>query len=113
VNSPDSTPDPEKFAWLRHAHRGLKLPETILTDYQHKRIGQSSQKRQALYTKGLLNRVSSMTAIKLMCLQCVCEDVKAIAECGDICCPLWHFRPFQPKAPREAAGPPSPTQASG
>jgi hypothetical protein len=106
MNGPEAKPDSEKYAWLRHSHKGLRLAETVLTDYQRKRIAQWTEKRQALYRKGLLNGVSPRTAIKLMCLQCVCEDVKAIAECADICCPLWHLRPFQQPAVKKAGEPP-------
>jgi hypothetical protein len=37
-----------------------------------------------------------------MCLECQGEDVAAVRECGDSCCPLWMYRPFQSKGGTEA-----------
>jgi hypothetical protein len=37
-------------------------------------------------------------AIHMQCLDCCGEDVEAVRTCGDRCCPLWHFRPFQQRA---------------
>ena len=45
---------------------------------------------------------SPRRAIKVMCLECQGEDVAAVRECGDSCCPLWMYRPFQSKGGTEA-----------
>ncbi len=40
-------------------------------------------------------RASLRAAIECQCLDCVGEDRQAVAECGDHCCPLWRYRPYQ------------------
>lgn len=40
-------------------------------------------------------KCSPRAAIKLQCLDFCGEDVQSVADCGDRCCPLWKFRPFQ------------------
>lgn len=51
---------------------------------------------------GVFRRVYASTAapreaIKAKCLECCCMDVAGIRECTGTACPLWGFRPNQPK----------------
>jgi hypothetical protein len=87
-----STP---KLAGLRGSRGRLRRLETVLIPQQVKRIGQWSPKRQNLVKRCFSGGATRATAIKLMCLDCCGEDVSVVRECGDRCCPLWHFRPFQ------------------
>ena len=62
--------------------------------------------RWQLSHRGMLRRAwagacSPRTAIKMQCLDCCGEDVKAVRYCEDRCCPLWRFRPYQEKDPLE------------
>lgn len=71
--------------------------ETILTPSQVKRLGQWAPSRQGRLKRLFLGvSKSRKQAIQFQCLDCTGEDTKAITHCGDRCCPLWHFRPFQP-----------------
>lgn len=70
-------------------------PETILTPRQVERLARWSPKRQKL-VKSLYQGVASpRMAIKAHCLECVGEDLDALRECADNCCPLFQFRPFR------------------
>ena len=75
----------------------MKL-ETILTPSQVKRLGQWGKTRRRAVESLYRGVGSPRKAIKYFCLDCVGEEIAAIRECGDRCCPLWHFRPFQEKA---------------
>lgn len=66
-----------------------------LTPAQVKRINQWGQTRRRAVERSWRGVCSPRTAIKLQCLDCCGEDERAITECGDRCCPLWRFRPFQ------------------
>ena len=74
------------------------MTDTTMPPHQVKRLGQWSQKRRDLIKRAWRGVCSPRMAIRLQCLECVGEDVSAITECGDRCCPLWKFRPFQKKA---------------
>lgn len=50
---------------------------------------------QPLVKRAWLGKCSPRQAIKAQCLDCVGEDRQAVADCGDRCCPLWQFRPYQ------------------
>ena len=43
-------------------------------------------------------QAGARVAIKAMCLQCCGLDQPAITECTATECPLWGYRPYQPKA---------------
>ena len=42
--------------------------------------------------------VSRRSAIRQQCLECVGYERVAITECPAIACPLYRFRPYQPRA---------------
>lgn len=53
-------------------------------------------------TKPLLERVflgkgSPRQAIKAKCIDCCCWQREEVALCTAEACPLWRYRPFQPK----------------
>jgi len=73
------------------------LPETILTPHQVKRLGQWKETSARLLKRCFLRSSTPRACIKAFCLDCCGEDKLAIRECGDRCCPLWHFRPYQRK----------------
>lgn len=57
---------------------------------------------RGVYRKALIGTASPRAAIKAQCLDCTGEDRIAITECGDRCCPLWQYRPFQLKSQSKA-----------
>jgi hypothetical protein len=76
----------------------VPLPE--LTRAQEKRLGRWGTRYRNLVRRCWCGMASPRQAIKAQCLDCQGEDRQAVASCGDRCCPLWRFRPFQPKAPQ-------------
>lgn len=48
-----------------------------------------------LFERAMAGRCSPRMAIKAQCLDCQGLDREGVRSCGDRCCPLWHFRPFQ------------------
>lgn len=48
-----------------------------------------------LFQRALAGKCSPRQAIKAQCLDCQGLDREGVCTCGDHCCPLWHFRPFQ------------------
>ena len=72
-------------------------PETVLTPQQVKRLGRWGQTRRKAVQRAWAGTCSPRAAVRLFCLDCCGEDVAAVRACGDRCCPLWRFRPFQPK----------------
>ena len=95
----------ECFKESRDKFKGLKprnsarpeLPETILTPKQRVRLQSRGESVRNLFRKCFLKSAKPKQAIKAFCLDCMVEDKSAIGECGDRCCPLWHFRPYQKK----------------
>lgn len=47
-------------------------------------------------------RVSPRQAIKAFCLECVWMETTAIQTCTATACPLWPFRPYQPRKKESA-----------
>ena len=74
-----------------------KLAETSLTTKQANRLATRGESVRSVFRKCFLNSANPRQAIKAFCLDCMGEDKQAIGECGDRCCPLWHFRPYQQK----------------
>lgn len=62
-----------------------------------RRLSHWSEKRQSGVKRVWSGHGSPRNAVKFMCLECTGESVDAIATCADRFCPLWMFRPFQPK----------------
>lgn len=54
--------------------------------------------------EGIFERAekSRASAIKANCLQCVGFTRKDVTECSDRTCPLWTWRPYQPKEDSDA-----------
>ena len=73
------------------------LPESVLTPHQHKRLASRGESVRSLFRKCFLKSANPRQCIKAFCLDCMGEDKSAIGECGDRCCPLWHYRPYQKK----------------
>jgi hypothetical protein len=82
--NPDSTPEKQNFI-----PRGVRRLQVI------KEMAPSLYKLFSLVAAG---KCSPRQAIKANCLDCQGLDRAGVATCGDRCCPLWHFRPFQKKA---------------
>ena len=58
--------------------------------------------REGIYPVILLDTYSKSVkskaaAIKSFCAECVGFERKAVRECTDTGCPLWHHRPYQQK----------------
>lgn len=66
-----------------------------LTPGQDKRLSQWGERYKNLLARAWKGLVSPRTAIKLQCLECCGEDVKAVRTCPSRQCPLWQYRPFQ------------------
>ena len=66
-----------------------------LTPSQAKRLPKWGVTFQPMLKRAWKGKCPPRTAIKLMCLDCVGEDKQAVADCGDRCCPIWMFRPYQ------------------
>lgn len=73
----------------------LGVSERFLTRAQSKRLAQWKLSNRGGLLRAWKGACSPRHAIKLQCLDCCGEDHAAIIECGDRCCPLWKFRPFQ------------------
>ena len=50
-----------------------------------------------LFKRANEGTASPREAIKVMCLECMWMDTKAIKECTATDCPLWKYRPFANK----------------
>lgn len=75
--------------------RRVALPETVLTEGQLRRIGSRGSSVRNLFRSAFLRKSGPRACIKAFCLDCMGEDKKGIGQCGDRCCPLWHWRPYQ------------------
>lgn len=42
-------------------------------------------------------RAPPRAAIKSFCLECCGDDRQAVTECTAYACPLWEYRPYQPR----------------
>lgn len=69
-------------------------PEPVLTPSQVKRLTFWSKARQKAILSAWCRRSSPRMCIRLMCLECVGEDIEAIKGCVANTCPLWWHRPF-------------------
>lgn len=65
------------------------------TPGQVKRLDHWGKSRHKQLKRSWQGLCSPRVAIRLQCLDCCGEDEDAVGCCGDRCCPLWHFRPFQ------------------
>jgi len=66
-----------------------------MTPAQVERLKTWKRGKRTLLQRVWAGKTSPRTAIRFMCLDCVGEDKSAITQCGDRCCPLWKFRPYQ------------------
>ena len=48
-------------------------------------------------TRAFSGSASPRAAIKAQCLVCVGYDRDSVKNCTGYSCPLWEYRPFQPK----------------
>lgn len=93
----DSTKgDGSNSSLKRSSDLGMPL-DTALSPSQVKRLNQWGITRRNGVKRAWSGHCSPRHAIKMQCLDCQGEDEQGIADCGDRCCPLWHFRPFQRK----------------
>ena len=67
----------------------------VLTPEQVQRLRNWNQSRRAQIKRLWARKGGRKLAIHMTCLDCCGEDSQAVGQCGDRCCPLWHFRPFQ------------------
>jgi hypothetical protein len=80
------------------AENRIALPQgEAWTAAQAKRLTQWLPSRQNSMKQLWAGKGGRKLAIKMQCLDCMAEDIDAVRICGDCCCPLWHFRPFQRK----------------
>jgi hypothetical protein len=77
-------------------HDKSEYPEHF-TPHQLKRLDRWQPSHRGMLQRAWAGKCSPRAAIKLQCLDCCGEDVKAVRECEDRCCPLWRFRPYQGK----------------
>lgn len=61
---------------------------------REKRMSQLPTSLQKTYEKSVTSKAA---AIKSFCIECTGYDRKAVTECTDTGCPLWHHRPYQRK----------------
>lgn len=92
--TPDDTTPPASVP-IHSENRGGSRKEHVLTPSQVKRLSQWLPSRQNAVKRLWSGKGGRKLAIHLQCLDCCGEDVDAVRTCGDRCCPLWHFRPFQ------------------
>ena len=95
MNDMASQPDNRIASLATPKKRPPRLPEGVLVPAQVKRIGTWGKSVSGLLKRCYLRQASPRQAIKAQCLDCCAEDKRAIRECADRCCPLWHFRPYQ------------------
>ncbi len=60
-------------------------------------IKRENPSKLALFRAVYERHATRNQCIKAMCIECCGFDTVAVAECGDRCCPLWRYRPFQKK----------------
>ena len=60
-----------------------------------------------LFDRAMAGKCCPRTAIKAQCLDCQGLDREGVRNCGDRACPLWKFRPFQPKGQHQLLERPS------
>ena len=90
MNQPDDNLAPKS---LPEAFQ--RAPSFHLTPGQIKRLPQWQSKNRGLLERSWSGKASPRTAIKVFCLDCMGEDKQAVADCGDRCCSLWKYRPYQ------------------
>ena len=73
----------------------------VLTPTQVRRLAQWLPSRRNMLKRLWAGKGGRKLAINMQCLDCCGEDVESVRNCGDKCCPLWHFRPFQRKATKK------------
>lgn len=71
------------------------VPAGWMTPNQAKRYVRMGQSVQKVFLRSWEGKASPRQAIKAQCLDCQGESKPAITACGDRCCPLWKYRPYQ------------------
>jgi hypothetical protein len=102
----------DRMALVRDKRQGSKsLDLTGLHPAQIDRLNRSWGVRNR---KGVVacwrGKASPRSAIAVQCKDCMGEALEEIGKCGDRCCPLWRYRPFQPKVGTPAAKPVAPAR---
>ena len=59
---------------------------------REKRMAQMPSSLRKTYEKSITSKAAG---IKSFCIECTGYDRKAVTECTDGGCPLWHHRPYQ------------------
>lgn len=80
-------------AWILRLE-GLDLPLRVL-----KQARQIPTRYLGTWAKAVLGEVGSKAAIKAKCYDCVAFETvtESVGECPSRNCPLWAYRPHQPK----------------
>ena len=71
--------------------------QRIFEQTRDRRCQDVPPKYRKAYLRVLEDRASPRQAIKVMCMDCIGWEVKEVANCQSVACPLYCFRPF--KAP--------------
>lgn len=62
-----------------------------------RRLEACPESAKRLLARAHTGKCSPRAAIKAFCQECQGYDRAGIADCMAWACPLWHFRPYQPK----------------
>jgi len=62
-----------------------------------KRAVQTPESARGTYLRAATGEASPREAIKAFCFECNGDDRQAVAECTALACPLWAYRPWQPR----------------
>lgn len=62
-----------------------------------KRLRSCPAKYRKLLERAWCQKVAPRVAIKLHCLECVGFQRDEVTTCTGYACPLWRYRPYQPK----------------
>lgn len=75
----------------------MTIENPVWTPRTQRRLELTPTSHQDLFRKCWDGKAAMIEAIQGMCLECQGFDKVGIAECGDRLCPLWKYRPYQPK----------------
>jgi len=63
-----------------------------------KQVAEHYPSRMGLFRRVYQGKASPRECIKAFCLECNGWEEVAIGNCTATACPIWHLRPYQPKA---------------
>lgn len=79
---------------LSEALSQLKAPRKAAVE---KRALEMPERSVRTYLKSIQGK-SPKAAFKAMCMECVGWSRQEVTACTALACPIWGYRPFQPKA---------------